>query len=124
VQAVTPRQELLPSLPPIRPGWEGDDLGHGNRIEQLICIVKRDLNENRTWLTSYVLEKQRGKWVYSGAGGGNGTECDRFVLTRGLRRVLDVLVTEALLQAHRQQHGDPPPLVKRLLTDFRDGPQA
>lgn len=43
----------------------------------------------------------------------------KFVLTRGLRRVLDMLVTETLLQAHRQQHGDLPPFIQRLLADVR-----
>jgi hypothetical protein len=47
----------------------------------------------------------------------------KFVLTRGLRRVLDMLVTEALLRAHRQQHGDLPPFVKRLLAAFSERSQ-
>jgi hypothetical protein len=37
------------------------------------------------------------------------------ILTRGLRRLLDRLATDAILQAHQDEFGDLPPFVKRLL---------
>jgi len=42
------------------------------------------------------------------------------ILTRGLRRLLDLLVTQAVLQAHVREHGDLPPFVQRLLAAFPD----
>jgi hypothetical protein len=39
----------------------------------------------------------------------------KLVLTRGLRRLLDLLATEAILHDHQTQHGDLPPFVKRIL---------
>lgn len=47
----------------------------------------------------------------------------KLILTRGLRRLLDLLVTEAVLQAYRREHGDLPPFVQRLAAALRD-PQA
>jgi len=39
----------------------------------------------------------------------------KLILTRGLRRLLDRLATDAILQDHLDQYGDFPPFVKRLL---------
>lgn len=39
----------------------------------------------------------------------------KLVLTRGLRRLLDMMATAAILQDHQAQHGDLPPFVKRFL---------
>lgn len=39
----------------------------------------------------------------------------KFILTRGLRRLLDLMATDAILQDHLAQHGDLPPFVKRFL---------
>lgn len=39
----------------------------------------------------------------------------KLILTRGLRRLLDMMATDAILQDHQAQHGDLPPFVKRLL---------
>lgn len=47
----------------------------------------------------------------------------KVILTRGLRRLLDLLVTEAILQSHLREHGQLPPFVKRLVAAFRDQPQ-
>lgn len=39
----------------------------------------------------------------------------KLVLTRGLRRILDQLATEAILHDYKMQYGDFPPFIKRLL---------
>lgn len=39
----------------------------------------------------------------------------KLILTRGLRRLLDLMATDAILQDHQARHGDLPPFVKRLL---------
>jgi hypothetical protein len=39
----------------------------------------------------------------------------KLILTRGLRRLLDQLATEAILQDHLDEFGDLPPFVKRIL---------
>lgn len=39
----------------------------------------------------------------------------KLILTRGLRRLLDRLATDAILQDHLDEFGDLPPLVKRIL---------
>jgi hypothetical protein len=44
----------------------------------------------------------------------------QLILTRGLRRLLDLLVTEAVLQAYQREHGDLPPFVQRLAAAWRD----
>jgi hypothetical protein len=40
------------------------------------------------------------------------------ILTRGLRRLLDLLATEAILLEHIEQYGDLPPFVKRLFAAY------
>jgi hypothetical protein len=45
------------------------------------------------------------------------------MLTPGLRRLLDWLVTQAVRQAHPREHGQRPPFVKRLFAAFRDPSQ-
>jgi len=42
------------------------------------------------------------------------------LLTRGLRRLLDLFVTEAVLQAYQREHGQLPPFVQRLAAAWRD----
>jgi hypothetical protein len=39
----------------------------------------------------------------------------KLILTRGLRRLLDLMATNAILQDHQARHRDLPPFVKRLL---------
>jgi hypothetical protein len=39
----------------------------------------------------------------------------KLVLTRGLRRLLDMLVTQAFLERYRSDHGDLPPRIASLL---------
>jgi hypothetical protein len=39
----------------------------------------------------------------------------KLILTRGLRRLLDRLATDAILQDHLDEFGDLPPFVKRIL---------
>lgn len=41
------------------------------------------------------------------------------ILARGLRRLLDRLATEAILQDHIEEYGDLPPFVKRLNAQFK-----
>lgn len=40
----------------------------------------------------------------------------KLILTRGLRRLLDLMATNAILQDHQTRHRDLPPFVKRLLS--------
>jgi hypothetical protein len=40
------------------------------------------------------------------------------ILTRGLRRLLDLLATPAILRAHIEQYGDLPPFVKHLFAAY------
>ena len=42
----------------------------------------------------------------------------KIVLTRGLRRILDMFAADAILQDYRNQHGDLPPFVKLLLAQL------
>lgn len=39
----------------------------------------------------------------------------KIILTRGLRRILDMFAADAILQDYKNQHGDLPPFVKQLL---------
>jgi hypothetical protein len=39
----------------------------------------------------------------------------KLIITRGLRRLIDQVTTEAILEQYLQEHGDLPPFVKRLL---------
>ena len=39
----------------------------------------------------------------------------KLILTRGLRRLLDRLAADAILQDHLDEFGDLPPFVKRIL---------
>lgn len=45
-----------------------------------------------------------------------GNKPGKTVLTRGLRRLLDTLVTQAVLDRHRAEHGDLPPRIASLLS--------
>jgi hypothetical protein len=40
----------------------------------------------------------------------------KIVLTRGLRRLVDLLTTQAILNDYRQHHGKLPPFIQHLLT--------
>jgi hypothetical protein len=40
------------------------------------------------------------------------------VLTRGLRRLIDQMATQAILDQHIQEYGDLPPFIKRLLATY------
>lgn len=40
------------------------------------------------------------------------------VMTRGLRRLVDQLATEAILRKHIEEHGDLPPFIKRLMASY------
>jgi hypothetical protein len=42
----------------------------------------------------------------------------KLILTRGLRRLLDLLATEAILLEHIEQYGDLPPFVKRFFAAY------
>jgi len=42
----------------------------------------------------------------------------KLILTRGLRRLFDLLATEAILLEHIEQYGDLPPFVKRLFAAY------
>jgi hypothetical protein len=44
------------------------------------------------------------------------------LLARGLRRLLDLLATEAILQDHLQRYGEWPPFIQRLLASYRPKP--
>jgi hypothetical protein len=45
-----------------------------------------------------------------------GNQPGKTVLTRGLRRLLDMLVTQAVLDRHRAEHGDLPQRIAALLS--------
>ncbi|MBN1583080.1 MAG: hypothetical protein JXA89_20395 [Anaerolineae bacterium] len=45
----------------------------------------------------------------------------KIVLTRGLRRVLDMLATQAFLDQYRAEHGELPPKIDDLIRSFRTG---
>ncbi len=45
-----------------------------------------------------------------------GNKPGKTVLTRGLRRLLDMLVTQAVLDRHRAEHGDLPQRIAALLS--------
>jgi len=45
-----------------------------------------------------------------------GNKPGKIVLTRGLRRLLDMLATQAFLDRHRSEHGDLPPRIASLLS--------
>lgn len=45
----------------------------------------------------------------------------KIVLTRGLRRVLDMLTTQAFLDQYRAEHGELPPKIDELIRSFRAG---
>jgi hypothetical protein len=42
----------------------------------------------------------------------------KIVLTRGLRRMLDMFAADAILQDYKNEHGDLPPFVKQLLAQL------
>ena len=44
-----------------------------------------------------------------------GNKPGKIVLTRGLRRLLRMLVTQAFLERYRSEHGDLPPRIASLL---------
>lgn len=50
-----------------------------------------------------------------------GNKPGKIVLTRGLRRVLDMLVTQAFLDQYRAEHGELPPKIDALIRSFRAG---
>jgi len=50
-----------------------------------------------------------------------GNKPGKIVLTRGLRRVLDMLTTQAFLNQHRAEHGELPPQIDDLIRSFRAG---
>jgi hypothetical protein len=50
-----------------------------------------------------------------------GNKPGKTVLTRGLRRLLDMLVTQAMLERYRAQHGDLPPQIAAFLNSASSG---
>ena len=50
-----------------------------------------------------------------------GNKPGKIVLTRGLRRLLSMLVTQAFLDRHRSEHGDLPPHIASLLNPSPSG---
>ena len=42
----------------------------------------------------------------------------KIILTRGLRRILDMFAADAILQEYKDEYGDLPPFVKQLLADL------
>ena len=50
-----------------------------------------------------------------------GNKPGKIVLTRGLRRLLDMLVTQAFLDRYRSEHGDLPPRIASLLNPSPSG---
>jgi hypothetical protein len=42
----------------------------------------------------------------------------KIILTRGLRRILDMFAADAILQDYKDEHGDLPPFLKQLLTEL------
>ena len=50
-----------------------------------------------------------------------GNKPGKIVLTRGLRRVLDMLVTQAFLDRYRSEHGDLPPRIASLIHSSSPG---
>jgi hypothetical protein len=50
-----------------------------------------------------------------------GNKPGKIVLTRGLRRLLDTLATQALLNRYREEHGDLPPQIASLLKPSPSG---
>jgi hypothetical protein len=47
-----------------------------------------------------------------------GNKPGKTVLTRGLRRLLDMLVTQAFLSRYRAEHGELPPQIAAILESF------
>jgi hypothetical protein len=50
-----------------------------------------------------------------------GNKPGKIVLTRGLRRLLDMLVTQAVLERYRAEHGDLPPQIAAFLGSSPSG---
>jgi Transposase DDE domain len=96
-------------------GWEEVQLLHMTGIRTLLALgwvaagFLYELGITLDWEEVRLLARLGG-WAER-----KGNKPGKTVLTRGLRRLLDMLVTQAFLDRHRSEHGDLPARIASLL---------
>ena len=99
-------------------GWEDVQLLDLTGIRTLLALgwvaagFLYELGVTLEWVEVQLLARLGG-WAQK-----KGNKPGKIVLTRGLRRLLDMLVTQALLDRYRAEHGELPPQIAALLDTF------
>jgi hypothetical protein len=97
-------------------GWEEVQLLNLTRIRTLLALgwvaagFLYELGVTLDWEEVWLLARLGG-WAER-----KGNKPGKTVLTRGLRRVLDTLLTQDFLDRYRSEHGDLPPRIASLLS--------
>lgn len=100
-------------------GWEEVQLLDLTGIRTLLALgwvaagFLYELGVTLEWAEVQLLARLGG-WAQK-----TGNKPGKIVLTRGLRRLLDMLVTQAFLDRYRAEHGELPPQIVSLLKSFR-----
>jgi hypothetical protein len=99
-------------------GWEDVQLLDLTAIRTMVALswvaagFLYELGVTLEWPEVQLMAKLGG-WEYH-----KGRKPGKIILTRGLHRIMDMLTTEAFLNAYIQEHGELPPRIAALLKDW------